>query len=92
MPLITTALANLLIVIAIGIVAGLAFNRYGRRWWARNIGSATRSDITSALVGIAGSFIGFHLGVVLGFLPSPLMLYLAAAIGAVVVLWAWRGR
>jgi uncharacterized membrane protein YeaQ/YmgE (transglycosylase-associated protein family) len=92
MPLITTALANLLIVIAIGIVAGLAFNRYGRSWWARNIGSATRSDVTSALVGIAGSFIGFHLGVVLGFLPSPLMLYLAAVIGAVVVLWAWRGR
>jgi uncharacterized membrane protein YeaQ/YmgE (transglycosylase-associated protein family) len=44
------------------------------------------------LVGIAGSFIGFHLGVVLGLLPSPLMLYLAAAIGAVIVLWAWRGR
>ena len=90
--MITTALANLLIAVAIGIVAGLAFNRYGRSWWARNVGSGTRSDVTSALVGIAGSFIGFHLGVVLGLLPSPLMLYLAAAIGAVIVLWAWRGR
>ena len=90
--MITTALANLLIIVAIGIVAGLAFNRYGRSWWARNVGSGTRSDVTSALVGIAGSFIGFHLGVVLGLLPSPLMLYLAAAIGAVIVLWAWRGR
>jgi len=90
--MITTALANVLIVVAIGIVAGLAFNRYGRSWWARNVGSGTRSDVTSALVGIAGSFIGFHLGVVLGLLPSPLMLYLAAAIGAVIVLWAWRGR
>ena len=89
--MITTALANLLIVVAIGIVAGLAFNRYGRTWWARNVGG-TRSDVTSALVGIAGSFIGFHLGVVPGLLPSPLMLYLAAAIGAVIVLWAWRGR
>ena len=92
MPLITTALANLLIVVAIGIVAGLAFNRYGRGWWARNVGGGTRSDVTCALVGIAGSFIGFHLGVVLGLLPSPLMLYLAAVIGAVIVLWAWRGR
>ena len=92
MPLITTALANLLIVVAIGIAAGLAFNRYGQGWWARNIGGGTRSDITTALVGIAGSFIGFHLGVVLGLLPSPLVLYLAAIIGAVVVLWAWRGR
>ena len=92
MPLITTALAHLLIVVAIGIVAGLAFNRFGQGWWARNIGSGARSDVTSALVGIAGSFIGFHLGVVLGLLPSPLMLYLTAAIGAVVVLWAWQGR
>ena len=90
--MITAALAHLLIIVAIGIVAGLAFNRYGRSWWARNVGSGTRSDVTSALVGIAGSFIGFHLGVVLGLLPSPLMLYLAAAIGAVIVLWAWRGR
>ena len=92
MPLLTTALAHLLIVVVIGIAAGLAFNRFGQGWWARTIGSGTRSDVTSALVGIAGSFIGFHLGVVLGLLPSPLMLYLAAAVGAVVVLWAWRGR
>lgn len=91
MPLITTALANLLIIVAIGIAVGLAFNRYGRGWWARLIGG-TRSDVTCALVGVAGSFIGFHLGVVLGLLPSPLTLYLAAAVGAVVVLWIWRGR
>jgi len=90
--MITTALAHLLIVVAIGIVAGLAFNRYGRSWWARNVGSGTRSDVTSALVGIAGSFIASQPSVVLGLLPSPLMLYLAAAIGAVIVLWAWRGR
>ena len=38
MPLITTALANLLIIVAIGIAVGLAFNRYGRSWWARHIG------------------------------------------------------
>jgi hypothetical protein len=90
--MITTALATLLILLVIGIVAGLAFNRYGRSWWARNIGGSTRSDVTTALVGVAGSFIGFHVGVVLGLLPSPAMLYLAATAGAVGVLWAWRGR
>ena len=90
--MITTALATLLILLVIGIVAGLAFNRYGRSWWARNIGGNTRSDITTALVGVAGSFIGFHVGVVLGLLPSPAMLYLAAVVGAVGVLWAWQGR
>jgi len=92
MALITSGLANLLIVVAIGIIAGLAFNRYGRGWWARTIAGGRSSDITSALVGIAGAFVGFHLGVVLGLLPLPLMLYIAAIVGAIVVLWAWRGR
>ena len=87
----STALANFLIVLVIGIVAGLAFSRYARSWLAR-FGTTTRSDITSALVGIAGAFIGFHLGVILGLLPSPLMFYLTAIVGAVIVLWLWRGR
>ena len=92
MPVITTSLAILIIVTIIGIVAGLGLNRFGQGWWSRHVGSGTRSDITSALVGVAGSFMGFHIGVVLGLLPSPLMLYVAAIIGAFVVLWLWRGR
>ncbi len=87
----SVALVNFLIVLAIGIVVGLAFNRYARTWLAR-LGSSSRSDVTSALVGIAGSFIGFHLGVILGLLPSPLMLYLTAVAGAAFTLWLWRGR
>ena len=91
MPTITTGLANLLIVLAIGIAAGLFFNRYGQTWLRRQF--ATRqSDVTSALVGIAGAFIGFHVSVLLGLLPSPLMHYITGAIGAVLVLWLWRGR
>jgi uncharacterized membrane protein YeaQ/YmgE (transglycosylase-associated protein family) len=91
MPILTSALANLLIILLIGIVAGLVFNRYSRSWLAR-IGSSSRSDLTSALVGIAGAFIGFHVSVILGLLPSPLMHYLLAAVGGVLVLWLWRGR
>jgi uncharacterized membrane protein YeaQ/YmgE (transglycosylase-associated protein family) len=87
----STALAHFLIVLIIGIVVGLFFNRYGRTWLSR-LGNTTASDITSALVGIAGAFIGFHLAVVLGLLPTPLMLYLAAVFGAFIVLWLWRGR
>ena len=87
----STALASFLVVLIIGIVAGLVFNRYARSWLAR-LGSSTRSDITSALVGIAGAFIGFHISVILGLLPSPLLHYIAAAVGAVAVLWLWRGR
>jgi uncharacterized membrane protein YeaQ/YmgE (transglycosylase-associated protein family) len=49
-------------------------------------------NITYALVGIAGSFIGFHVAVILGVLPTPLMLYLAALAGAVITIWLWRER
>ena len=80
-------MANLLIILIIGTVAGLVFNRYARRQF-----TTRHSDITSALVGIAGAFIGFHLGVIFGLLPSPPMLYVTAMIGALVVLWASRGR
>ena len=36
----STALANFLIILVIGIVAGLAFNRYARSWLAR-LGTTT---------------------------------------------------
>ena len=91
MAILTTALANLLIILLIGVVAGLFFNRYSRSWLAR-IGGSSRSDLTSALVGIAGAFIGFHVSVIIGPLPSPLMHYLLAIVGAVLVLWLWRGK
>jgi uncharacterized membrane protein YeaQ/YmgE (transglycosylase-associated protein family) len=91
MPILTTALANFLIILLIGVVAGLLFNRYSRSWLAR-IGGSSRSDLTTALVGIAGAFIGFHISVIAGLLPSPLMHYLLAIVGALLVLWLWRGR
>ena len=91
MPIITTGLVNLLVVLAIGIAAGFFFNRYGQTWLSRQF-ATQHSDITAALIGIAGAFIGFHLAVILGLLPSPLMLFIAAAMGALVVLWVWRGR
>jgi uncharacterized membrane protein YeaQ/YmgE (transglycosylase-associated protein family) len=87
----STALFNLIIILVIGIVAGLVFNRYARSWLAR-LGSTSRSDATAALVGIAGAFIGFHISVILGLLPSPLMHFVLAAVGALIVLWLWRGR
>jgi uncharacterized membrane protein YeaQ/YmgE (transglycosylase-associated protein family) len=91
MAIITTGVANLLIVLAIGIAAGLIFNRYSQTWLRRQF--VTRhTDVTSSLVGVAGAFIGFHIGVILGLLPSPLMLYITALIGAFLVLWVWGGR
>jgi len=87
MAIVTTALGNFIVILAIGIIAGLVFKRYGLSWLGRQVADATGADATYALVGIAGSFIGYHLGVILGLLP-----YIVAIIGAFVTLWAWRGR
>lgn len=93
MPIITTGIVNLIVILFIGIVVGLVFNRYGRSWLGRHVADATGvGDVTYSLVGIAGSFIGFHIAVILGLFPTPLMLYLAAIVGAVVTIWLWRGR
>ena len=93
MPILTTAIVNLIVILLIGIVAGVMFNRYGRSWLGRQTAGATGvGTVTYALVGIAGAFIGFHITVILGLLPTPLMLYLGAAVGAVLTLWLWRGR
>ncbi len=92
MPIVTTAIATFLILVAIGIIVGLLFNRYGRSWLGRKVAYATGvGNITYSLVGIAGSFMGYHVGVILELLPS-LMMYVAAVLGAALTLWLWRGR
>ncbi len=84
-----TAIGNLLTLILIGVAVGIAMTRYGQSWLGRNFTGA--SDATFALIGIAGAFMGFHLGVVLG-LVWPILLYVFAIAGAALTLWLWRGR
>jgi hypothetical protein len=92
MPIITTAISTFLILVVIGILVGLLFNRRGRSWLGRQVADATGAgDVTYSLVGIAGSFMGFHIGVILGLLPS-ILLYLAAVLGAAITIYLWRGR
>ena len=92
MAIVTTAFVTFLLLIAIGVIVGLFFNRYGRSWLGRQVADATGAgDVTYSLIGIAGSFMGFHLAVILGLLPS-LLLYVCAILGAALTLWLWRGR
>lgn len=80
-----------LLVVVIGIVAGIVFDRVaGPGWLTRQFAGSTRGMITSSLVGIAGAFIGFHLAGLLSLGGGWVVLVLSAAVGAVVVLWAWR--
>jgi uncharacterized membrane protein YeaQ/YmgE (transglycosylase-associated protein family) len=84
-----TPAVTFLIVVLIGIAAGLIFDRFaGPGWLTRQIAGSTRSIVTSALVGIAGAFIGFNIAALLGLLGIAALI--GAVVGAAVVLWAWR--
>lgn len=91
MPILTTAIINFIVIIVTGIVIGVLLHRGGRSWLGRTAASLSGvGDATWALVGIAGAFMGFHISVILGLLPSPLMHYIGAVLGAVLTLWLWR--
>ena len=46
MPLLTTAIAHLLVILAIGLIVGIVFNRFGRSWFGRATSSAGLGDVT----------------------------------------------
>ena len=80
---------TLLIILVIGIAAGILFDRFaGAGWLARQF-TGPRGYVTSSLVGIAGAFIGFHVGLLIG-LASGIAALIVSAIGAAAVLFAWR--
>jgi uncharacterized membrane protein YeaQ/YmgE (transglycosylase-associated protein family) len=80
-----------ILVLAIGLAAGFISQRIARRsWLSRQIAGGRRADLTSALVGVAGSFVGFHLAALAFLSAGEIVLLIAAAIGAALVLWGWR--
>lgn len=83
---------TLFIILAIGIVAGIIYDRLaGPSWLTRQFAGSARGLVTSALVGIAGAFIGFHILALVALSPARGFIpFLGAAIGAGVALWGWR--
>jgi uncharacterized membrane protein YeaQ/YmgE (transglycosylase-associated protein family) len=80
-----------LLVLAIGIVAGLLFDRLaGPSWLARQFSGSNRGMITSALVGVAGAFVGYHVAMLLALAGGIVTSVIAAVVGAAVVLFGWR--
>jgi uncharacterized membrane protein YeaQ/YmgE (transglycosylase-associated protein family) len=49
-----------------------------------------RADVTSALVGIAGAFIGFHLTALIFLSGGMIVLFIGAIVGAALVVWGWK--
>lgn len=82
---------SFILVIVIGIAAGMVFDRfYGPSWLARQFGGQ-RSSATTSLVGVAGAFIGYHLammGQMLGL--GGYVGFIGAIAGAALILMLWR--
>jgi uncharacterized membrane protein YeaQ/YmgE (transglycosylase-associated protein family) len=78
-----------LIVLAIGVLAGLIFDRLaGPNWFKRQITGAMPSMVTSARVGVAGAFVGFHLAESLTLTQGAALV--GAVAGAAAILFGWR--
>src|SRR4030081_329832 len=87
----TDPIVTFLLVLVIGIVIGILFDRLaGPSWLARQFSGSTRTIITSSLVGVAGAFVGYHIAVLLALGSGLGTSVIAAAAGAAVVLFAWR--
>lgn len=87
----TDPAVTFLLVLIVGIAAGILFDRLaGPSWLARQFSGSTRGIVTSALVGIAGAFVGYHIAGLLALGAGLVMSLVAAAAGAAVVLFAWR--
>ena len=84
-----TPAVTFLLLLVIGVVAGLVFDRFaGPGWLTRQVAGPNRLMVTSALIGIAGAFIGYHIAILLGLVGF--IALLVAVAGALVVLWVWR--
>ena len=87
----TDPLVAFLLVLVVGVVAGLLFDRLaGPSWLARQFSGSIRSTATSSLVGVAGAFVGYHVAVLLALGGGIVTSVVAAAAGAAVILFAWR--
>lgn len=80
-----------ILIVLIGIAAGLLSDRFaGPSWHARQF-PGYRGAVTSSLVGIAGSFIGYYLsalGGMVGF--GGYAIFIGAAAAAALTLFLWR--
>jgi hypothetical protein len=83
-------IGTFIILVVIGAGAGYLMLHHGSTWLRQTFATSS-GEITYGLVGIAGSFMGYHIGGILG-IGAPILLYILAIIGAVGTIYLWRGR
>lgn len=80
---------TLLLILVIGIAVGLLMYRYAGTSWITQLTGTRRGHLTSALIGIAGSFTGYHIATIAGARGAGVAL-IVAALGAALIVWGWR--
>lgn len=83
-------LLTFIILVIIGAAVGWAMLHHGSTWLRQQFATSS-GEITYGLVGVAGSFMGYFIGGILG-VGAPILLYILAAVGAVLTIYLWRGR
>jgi uncharacterized membrane protein YeaQ/YmgE (transglycosylase-associated protein family) len=79
-----------ILILVIGIAVGVFFQRWQPPGWlTRQVAGGMRGDVTAALVGIAGAFIGVHLLALAGLISTGAVVA-GAVVGAIIVVFAWR--
>lgn len=83
--------AAFILIVVIGIVAGILFERFaGPSWHARQF-AGHRGVVTTSLVGVAGSFIGYYLSALGGMVGlGGYAVFVGAAAAAALTLFLWR--
>jgi uncharacterized membrane protein YeaQ/YmgE (transglycosylase-associated protein family) len=84
-----TIATTFFLILIVGIAIGLLMYRYAGSNWLSQITGTRRGQLTSALVGVAGAFIGYHLAMLLGTASTGISL-IFAAVGAALLVWGWR--
>jgi uncharacterized membrane protein YeaQ/YmgE (transglycosylase-associated protein family) len=80
--LLADPVVTLILIILIGAIIG---------WFYEEWVHSPHGYITSALVGVAGSYTGYHLAKLVSLSNNAAIIGLiVAAVGALIVLWAWR--
>jgi uncharacterized membrane protein YeaQ/YmgE (transglycosylase-associated protein family) len=82
---------SILLVVVVGALCGLAVEKFLPRSWFATRMAGGQSTLTHILVGIAGSFIGFHLAMLTtASSVNALVPFIAAAVVSLLILWGWR--
>ncbi len=82
---------SFILVIVIGIAAGMLYDRFAGPPWIAQFVAGQRSSATTSLVGVAGAFIGYHIALIAQILGFDATIgFLGAVVGAGLIMMFWR--